>query len=35
VPVPPFMRSRIDPAQSFEVTLKPHSYRVFRMQQSK
>ncbi len=35
VPVPPFMRSRIEPAQSFEITLKPHSYRVFRIQQSK
>jgi len=35
VPVPPFMRSRIEPAQSFEITLKPHSYRVFRIQQLK
>jgi hypothetical protein len=29
VPVPPFMMKRIDPTQSFEITIKPHSYRVF------
>jgi hypothetical protein len=35
VPVPPFMSRQIDPARSFEITIKPHSYRVFRTQTAK
>ncbi len=35
VPVPPFMSRRIDPTRSFEITIKPHSYRVFRTQMMK
>jgi hypothetical protein len=31
VPVPPFFRNRgIEPTRSFEITLKPHSYSVYR-----
>src|SRR4030042_1196086 len=30
VPVFPFMNRKIDPTYSFEITLKPHSYRVFK-----
>ncbi len=32
VPVPPFMSRRIEPTLSFEITIKPHSYRVFKTQ---
>jgi hypothetical protein len=35
VPVPPFLSRRIDPTRSFEITIKPHSYRVFSTQISK
>jgi len=35
VPVPPFMSRRIDPTRSFEITIKPHSYRMFRTQMMK
>ncbi len=30
VPVFPFMNRKIDPTYSFEITIKPHSYRVFK-----
>jgi len=30
IPVPPFFRNRqVDPTYSYEITIKPHSYRVF------
>ncbi|MCX6301015.1 MAG: hypothetical protein NTW82_02425 [Bacteroidia bacterium] len=35
VPVPPFMSRQIDPTRSFEIMVKPHSYRVFRTQSTK
>jgi hypothetical protein len=35
IPVPSFMRGRLDPSRSFEITVKPHSYRVFRTQMMK
>jgi hypothetical protein len=35
VPVPPFLIKRIAPTRSFEITVKPHSYRVFRTKGSK
>ena len=34
VPVPPFRSRQTVPARSFELTIKPHSYRVFRTQKT-